>query len=342
METDPIKFHCSNFLQNIRTNYQKLATNDKYSDVTLVSEDKTVFKCHKVILSSVSTVLDKLFNVMEDHLPLAIYMRGISDSDLNSVLQLIYTGETSVSTACLPQFLQVATELKLLTDDKLDESGRDEEELFEVNISEPKQVLIDEYGSDVVNIQMESENHDIDEISKKEKAYNNLYFCDKCDFKSVHKQNVKQHVHNLHTGLPIFCEQCDFSTIRKDVLANHIQCKHEGLKILCDLCDYKTTNRSNLNHHIKVKHEGITSPCNECSYEATSNTSLKGHKERVHEKKTYQCNYCEMKVTDRGYLKKHTESMHEGKKFSCDHCNHTTSFRSSLLKHVQSKHKLLV
>ena len=113
MEDTPVEFCNPNHLANIQSCYQNLSTNNKYSDVTLVSEDRTIFKCHKVILSAASPVLESLLNIV-GHQNLAIFMRGIYNSELSSVIEFIYKGETTVSTTNLQNFLAVATELKLV------------------------------------------------------------------------------------------------------------------------------------------------------------------------------------------------------------------------------------
>ena len=337
MEEDLAQFSCLKYLENIQTSYNDLLNNNKYSDVTLVSDDHTVFKCHKVILSAASPAMDELLNVV-GHQTLAIYMRGINQADLTSVLELIYKGETRVSSTNVSHFLSVAKELKLVDTYDSDNSKNEFEKEYsgiEESVMEP---------NEKVNICDETQNTSekyVQYVSQSDETNSKFYYCGKCDFKSVHKHNVKVHDYNLHTGSPTSCEQCEYSTTRKDVMTKHIQAMHEGIKIKCHQCDYKASTRSTLNYHIRIKHEGLAFPCTDCPYHATSTSSLRNHKERVHDKKTHPCNICDFQATDRGYLKKHIESMHHGKTFSCEYCSHITRFRSSLLKHVQQVHKLM-
>ena len=287
MEDTPVEFRNPNHLINIQSCYKNLSINNKYSDVTLVSEDRTVFNCHKVILSAASSALESILNIV-GHQNLAIYLRGIYSSELNSVIEFIYKGETSVSTSNLQNFLAVATELKLVqNDDMFVNEFEAEREAFE---KEPY-LKLDE-NQDV------TENH-VNTNFKTGNSDSIYYHCDKCEFKSVHKHNVKVHDHNLHTGLPMSCEQCEYKTTRKDVMTKHIQARHEDLKIKCHLCDYESSTRSTLNYHIRVKHEGLSFPCKDCAYQATNTSSLKSHKERVHDKLTHPCNICDFQATGR-------------------------------------------
>ena len=56
---------------------------EKYSDVTLVCDDQTQFKAHKIVLSACSLVLKKIIDNNPCQHPL-IYLRGIQSYEMES------------------------------------------------------------------------------------------------------------------------------------------------------------------------------------------------------------------------------------------------------------------
>ena len=67
-----------------------------FCEVTLVSEDKMKVEAHKVILASASAVFTNILRYVIHSNPV-IYLRGVQAQQLNSMMELIYFGETKVS-----------------------------------------------------------------------------------------------------------------------------------------------------------------------------------------------------------------------------------------------------
>ena len=86
---------------------------ERFTDVTLVSEDNQQFKAHKLVLSAGSKYFDQLLED-KNHPHLMLCMAGISSGDLKNVLDYIYNGEIMVLEEDLQQFLNVASSLKCL------------------------------------------------------------------------------------------------------------------------------------------------------------------------------------------------------------------------------------
>ena len=62
---------------------------DKFTDVTLVSDDKKSFQAHKFLLSAFSSeIKDILLKLPHSH-PL-IYFRGIESQELQAIVQFLY------------------------------------------------------------------------------------------------------------------------------------------------------------------------------------------------------------------------------------------------------------
>ena len=77
------------------SNLSDLFTDTNSADVTLVSDDQIKFEAHKLVLSASSPVLKNLFlGNLHPH-PL-IYLRGVQQEELASILEFMYCGEAAV------------------------------------------------------------------------------------------------------------------------------------------------------------------------------------------------------------------------------------------------------
>ena len=80
------------------------------ADVTLVSDDQIPFLAHRFVLGASSSVLkDLLLDNPSSH-PL-IYLRGVKQQELSSILQLMYFGEAKLNPKRIDQFLNNARDL---------------------------------------------------------------------------------------------------------------------------------------------------------------------------------------------------------------------------------------
>ena len=91
--------------------FQQLMETGKYSDVTLVSDDQHIFKAHKFVLSSCSTFFETIFDNNPNNT--SVYLRGVNQEELNSILQFIYLGETTLFQERMNLFMNVAKDLKI-------------------------------------------------------------------------------------------------------------------------------------------------------------------------------------------------------------------------------------
>ena len=83
-----------------------------HSDVTLVSDDQTQFKAHKIVLSACSPVFEKIIESNPIQHPL-IYLRGIKSHELESILQFMYLGEGRFYQERMGEFFKVAKDLQV-------------------------------------------------------------------------------------------------------------------------------------------------------------------------------------------------------------------------------------
>ena len=98
------------FSDHLKMMFKDLYQEGRYSDVTLVSDDQTQFKAHKIVLSACSPVFKKIIDNNPSQHPL-IYLRGIQSYELESILQFMYLGEGRFYQERMGEFLQVAKDL---------------------------------------------------------------------------------------------------------------------------------------------------------------------------------------------------------------------------------------
>ena len=84
-----------------------------FNDVTLVSDDFKQFPAHRVILSAGSTVLRKLLLINTNSLNPVLYLKGVKNEELKSVLQFLYLGEAKIPEERVSEFMKAAQELEL-------------------------------------------------------------------------------------------------------------------------------------------------------------------------------------------------------------------------------------
>ena len=79
------------FSDHLKLMFKDLYQEGSHSDVTLVSDDQTEFKAHKIVLSASSSVFKNIIENNPSQHPL-IYLRGIQSFEMETVLQFMYLG----------------------------------------------------------------------------------------------------------------------------------------------------------------------------------------------------------------------------------------------------------
>ena len=95
----------------IYKNIRSLRDENKYFDVTLVSDDGEIFSAHKLILASQSRKLNNMLSqitLSSTFSQTIIYMNGINGSELADILDFMYVGHVKISQEKLMKFLSTA------------------------------------------------------------------------------------------------------------------------------------------------------------------------------------------------------------------------------------------
>ena len=109
----------NDFESNVSGAFRDLRAEADFFDVTLGCTDSggRSLQAHKVILSACSSFFKNMLRqqaaLQHTHQNPFIYLRGVSFSDLSSVLDFMYHGEVNVAQEDLNSFLAVAEELQI-------------------------------------------------------------------------------------------------------------------------------------------------------------------------------------------------------------------------------------
>ena len=92
--------------------FKGLYNQSDFSDVTLVCDDQTQLAAHKIVLSACSPFLRNiLLNNPHPH-PL-IYLKGIKHNEMQSILQFMCLGETTILKDSFQDVIDVGKQLKV-------------------------------------------------------------------------------------------------------------------------------------------------------------------------------------------------------------------------------------
>ena len=111
MTSDKYNLKLEHFGSHTVKTFQDLLHDNFHHDVTLVCDEDQI-SAHKVILSASSTFFRNVLGKNLHQHPL-IYMRGVKFTDLKSLINFIYSGETNVAHEDINSFLELAEDLKV-------------------------------------------------------------------------------------------------------------------------------------------------------------------------------------------------------------------------------------
>ena len=132
------------FTDHLQLMFKDLYEEGKHSDVTLVCDDQTQFKAHKIVLSACSPVFKKIIDNNPSQHPL-IYLRGIQSYEMESILQFMYLGEGKFYYERMAEFIKVAKDLEVKEISKGAEIPNVEDIIMEETITEDEEKETEEH-----------------------------------------------------------------------------------------------------------------------------------------------------------------------------------------------------
>lgn len=161
-----------------------------------------------------------------------------------------------------------------------------------------------------------------------------LHCCDKCDYRTKTKNNLKSHYIRRHTDDYKFaCEHCGKRFKMEWDLKFHVG-THGTSQHMCDICGKFYTSDYSLYKHRKVAHlNEYKFQCDVCNKRLLTQENLDNHM-RQHDK-TYECKECGKVFASKRYLATHTTTHTGVKPYVCQICK--KNFRTS---HMRNTHLL--
>ena len=232
----------------------ELYVSKQFADVTLVSDDMIQTMAHRTVLSGASGVFKKLLLMNTGAQPL-LYLKGVMNQELESILEFIYLGVAKVNEDRINAFTDVALELdiKELNKSRTENKEAEESVSSEEKAKSRKPIFLPEMKS-----------IEIDEASNK-------------------KNFISQNITSLSSGNS-FCTQCDKSFSNSTNLRRHIQVVHEQSlqREVCELCDKTFSSHDNLTRHKKSVHFKVKYDCDQCGKGFSSSDNLSRHIKNIH------------------------------------------------------------
>ena len=204
--------------------FRNLGEEGHFADVTLVSDDQIQTKAHKVVLSACSPVLKTLL-VNNPHSHPLLYLRGVNQSELKSILKFMYYGETQIFEARINEFVNLAKDLEIKEISKEQNIEETQTEHEAENYSKEKNNTSNEYTSEP-----NSEEHSSVKIEDQ--------FVNTERTIAKPQQGLVKQRKSKKKGERRSCEECDKSFSDQKSLRTHQKNKHEGVLYHCTITNF--------------------------------------------------------------------------------------------------------
>ena len=355
------------FSEHLQLMVRDLYQEGKYSDVTLVSDDQTQFKAHKIVLSACSPVLKKIID-NDPSQQTRISLSDVQSYEMESILEFMYLGDGTFYYERLEEFMKVAKYLEVkeiskgmenpndmkeiaMDDEENKTKGKDhngepskEESVnstetdYDIKL-EPTLTLEPKVTSLEENVSTETEYKGTHEVGVSLKSTKSKRGKKKHRTQNAEKSSNKlKQIQTRNEVNKYPCKQCGKLFTQQFYLKTHIQSKHEGIKYPCNQCDYQAPLKDTLKEHIESKHEGIKYFCDQCDYQSTNKCTLRKHFKTKHEGIMYPCNQCDKQYQNQFNLRAHIKNVHEAIKYQCDQCEHQATQLHNLKTHIKLRH----
>ena len=220
------------FQSVVSQSFSVLRQEEDFYDVTLVSEDETQIQAHKLVLSACSSFFKSILKKNSHSHPL-LYLSGVDSKSLGFVLDYIYEGEVQIYQDELVRFLEAAQKLKVegllsygdpepsvsqFKKPKLESTNTPSELESEKQVYKADPVRYGEHKKTVTIFDMSEADDKIQKLIEKRDV---RHFCTVCDYSSLNKGHVKEHVELHIEGLYYPCQLCQKVYPRKSALRNH-------------------------------------------------------------------------------------------------------------------------
>ena len=232
----------NDFQSNISKSFSTLRKEENFLDVTLVSDDQTQVRAHKVVLSSCSEYFKNILKQTPHPIPM-LCLEGISSRELNNILDYIYCGEVNVYQDDLSRFLGIAERFKLqglLSGENATKNCGNSE-------TKTKVIKNEFEGNDINLAESEGEFVQNNEIVIKPEELANI--------KEIDAKLIKHLERDVKSKWK--CMICNKVLRDKANAKRHAEIHFDDLKYPCLDCDVILKSRNSLWQHKKIKHPNM-------------------------------------------------------------------------------------
>ena len=353
MYEDQVTYSSNSFKDDLLQHRQELFLRRQFADVTLVSDDMVPSRAHRSILGLSSQLLNSLFEITNEPKQV-LFLKGVSSTQLESILQYIYIGETSVKTDKVDDFSKVAAELGITSflnaynalhqkaernedkDTKIDRrpiekldflsSLEENSEFYEERGNFKSLHFLDSaYTTDSPDINSAENFLDSEDIATVTKDSHTIPDCVKSLFKEEALQ--LQPTEDVQTNL----QENEEDTEKTEAVAGSN--KDEVKNQLTE------AQRKRKELYLQRKPEE-PSECKVCAKVFTTQRSMQRHHKSVHELYQVECEECGKKFGMKDTLNSHIKAVHRNFKYKCDICGIERKTPKSIEDHKNREHPL--
>jgi len=299
--------------------FEALRKSEDFFDVTLACEDNQI-NAHKLVLSAASDFFKHILKKNKHDHPL-IYLTGVKFSDLQAILDFIYTGETEVAEGDLENLLSTASKLKVkgLTESQanleseassmhslMDQSLKKKKQT-EITLEKPKssqQSVIDpDYENQETGImeikseQVENEPKQYLKAAPLDKIFRSSDPMDISSFLSPEEQQqLTEEVVHTYPKAPAVVNE---PTQGQDYISNKNELERQCSELMvssfdssvgktvwqCAQCHYSSKLRYTVKEHVETHISGFSHQCPLCDKSCNTRNALRVHTIRKHSNK---------------------------------------------------------
>lgn len=301
-QSEKYSLQWDNFQNNMTESFKAFKASNMMFDVTLSCDDKATISAHKIILSACSPLFQSILN-QNNHSHPWIYLKGIKSTQLNQIIDFVYSGVIDIASEEVQEFLEIAKELQIkgLTNNESHSKSnilasnkvQSEVEIQKKRIEHIKSEdpLLTEPSSncsalkEVANIDYEDNYEDTDYRSEDVSVYTDQEECSP-DVQSHSSQMVVK-VDDMWQ-----CCVCQKTLKNKSLLMKHTETHIEGVSIQCEVCRKLFRSNNSYQVHMSDYHtegqEGMSYTCNICWKICKSKPALRMHNNRNHKQASIQ------------------------------------------------------
>ena len=238
------------FQPHVTKNFINLWNEQRYCDVTLVTDDhQKQITAHKIVLSACSEYFDNILSTNNHSHPL-LCLDGITYENLKMVVDYVYYGEVQVKEERLAEFFKVAKKfrlhglLNLIEDTK--EAVFEDKEALKHNLTQDMNAMLVPKTDD---FQFQS---DLNKKSRKNgKTFEKDIIFHSNDFESLDALDKGIDEIISTAAEEYFCKECNYTTKHIGHLRDHAETHLKGLIFKCKFCGKQTKSRKYFRSHYK-------------------------------------------------------------------------------------------